>query len=214
MSSTPLRVRAATSPLDVAAAYSLIDAAARHMLVTFGLAHWLFPFKNEELVARLAASPTSVVLLAFADDCAAPVATLTLSAVALSPYYDTSSWAEPGAPAAYIANLAVAPSRAGCGVGTALLRVAADEARARFGARFLRLDAINEHPHLKAFYTRAGFVQRGTAVKFVIKNAFEGGADAADGPPGTAPYLASAAVCRPPDGPTFSVTCQAYECAV
>ncbi len=208
----PLAFAAAVSPADVAAAYALIDAAARDLLAEFGFIHWLFPGKSPALVARLAAAPDTAVFLA-RDALGAPLATFTLARAPLSTYYDAAAWAEPGAPAAYLGNLAVAPARTRAGLGARALAAAAREAAARFGARFLRCDAVAEHPRLARFYARGGFVARGTPPRLGIKNPFAGGAAEAAAAPGAPPYAAAAAR-PPPADATVYVTCQAFELAI
>jgi predicted N-acetyltransferase YhbS len=210
--SVSLGIREATTLEDTRAAHELLDAAARKMLHDYGLQHWLYPFKNVDLLARLASSTSSFVLLAF--DGATAVATLTVSRVPLSAHYgdDDAQWMERGAPAAYLGNLAVTPTAAGRGFGSALVRAACESARLRFCARFLRLDAITEHPFLGHFYARAGFVPRGRGVVFTHPNKFAGGATTVPGPPDLGVYLVNDLV--DVSSSTFSVTCQSWELAL
>jgi len=204
---------AADTPELVAAAYDLLDAAARALL-SRGFVHWLYSArgKSPALVARLAEAPTSAVLVAL-DAAGAPLGTATISALPLSVYYDEAAWEEPGAPAAYLANLAVDPARARGGLGRALVAAAAAEARARWGARWLRCDAVAEVPRLAEFYTRAGFAVRGASVALPLPNPFAGGRAEAPAAPGRAPYVANPSAPPPADDPAV-VTCVCWEAPI
>jgi hypothetical protein len=98
-------------------------------------------------------------------------------------------------------------------VGLAAVRCAADIARTRFGARFLRCDAIAEHPLLRRFYYKAGFEARGSPPILALKNPFAGGEKTAPGPPGRPCYTVNAAA-PPTAAPEAFFTCQAYELAL
>jgi GNAT superfamily N-acetyltransferase len=192
---------------DMSSAYSLLDIAARSLLNTYGLTHWLYPGKTPELVRRLATNATSRVYILLSES-QKPVGTFTISSVPLSAYYDPLSWQEPDANAAYLANLAVAEGSKG--VGSALVRAAASEAKRLFQSRWLRCDAVAEHPLLAGFYLKLGFERRGTPARLPLKNPFFNGKTAIEGPPGMERYTINAT--RPPTDSEFAIfTCQSWE---
>lgn len=60
----------------------------------------------------------------------------------------------------YLNRLAVAPDRWGGGLGSQLMSLVEDRARA-VGARAVRFDAFRDNPPLRAFYRRLGYRERG-----------------------------------------------------
>ena len=205
-----LELHRVTNATEALIAYELIDAAARSMLSRFGLTHWLYPFKNPELIKTLAFSSTAAVYIARDTVSGDDLATVTISSLPLSGWYNVNMWAAPTEPAAYIGNLAIDPTQARRGLGRAVLAASARVARASLGAFWIRCDAISAHPHLKGFYEGAGWLPRGEAFSVSIKNPVARGASGAPGPPGCPAYVVNAEV-PPPDDEIVPFACQAYE---
>jgi GNAT superfamily N-acetyltransferase len=199
-----------TTENEALSAYALIDGAARSMLSRFGLTHWLYPFKNPDLIKALAMSSTAAVYIARDKESGDDLATVTISSVPLSGWYELSMWQAPAEPAAYIGNLAIDPTRARRGIGRAVLAASARVARATLGASWIRCDAITAHPHLQGFYEGAGWRRRGVAFSVSIKNPLARGATGAPGPPGSPAYVVNAEA-PPPDDENVPFACQAYE---
>ena len=205
-----LELHRVTTENEALSAYALIDGAARSMLSRFGLTHWLYPFKNPDLIKALAMSSTAAVYIARDKESGDDLATVTISSVPLSGWYELSMWQAPAEPAAYIGNLAIDPTRARRGIGRAVLAASARVARATLGASWIRCDAITAHPHLQGFYEGAGWRQRGVAFSVSIKNPLARGATGAPGPPGSPAYVVNAEA-PPPDDENVPFACQAYE---
>lgn len=137
-----IAIRAA-GPGDVA----LLDAALRALSADLGDTHRATP---EGLrAAGFGAQPAFRALLALAGDSA-------LGAAVFSPLYSTTR----GFPGAYVSDLWVAASARGAGLGPKLLAAVRDEARALWGAGFIRLAVYEENPRAIAFYERMGFAAR------------------------------------------------------
>jgi ribosomal protein S18 acetylase RimI-like enzyme len=83
---------------------------------------------------------------------AVPVATMTLGEAAPAPWLPAD---DPGS-ALYLGRFAVDRRFAGLGVGSWLIREAAEEAGRR-GKRFVRLDAWTTNSRLHDYYRRQGF---------------------------------------------------------
>jgi ribosomal protein S18 acetylase RimI-like enzyme len=77
---------------------------------------------------------------------------------------DEALWGADQGDALYVHGLAISRAVAGQGVGLALLRWAEREVIAH-GRRCLRLDCMAGNPGLRAYYQRAGFVERGIIVE-------------------------------------------------
>jgi len=84
----------------------------------------------------------------------APVAALRLL------WQDERIWGPQPPTAGYVHGLVVSQRHHGMGVGSALLRWAAGQARAR-GHSFLRLDCGEENHALRRYYSRQGFDEVG-----------------------------------------------------
>jgi protein-tyrosine phosphatase len=87
-----------------------------------------------------------------------PIATFTLT------WDDDDLWSDVPGAAAYLYAFAVMRAFAGQGVGSALLRWAADRVAAT-GTPLLRLDTDAGNPRLRTYYVRAGFTFRGEAYR-------------------------------------------------
>jgi len=75
---------------------------------------------------------------------------------------DPDVWGPDDGSALYLHRLCVARARAGAGLGARLLAWALGETAARGRAR-LRLDCVASNGFLRAYYTKAGFAERGEA---------------------------------------------------
>jgi hypothetical protein len=77
---------------------------------------------------------------------------------------DQALWGADQGDALYIHGLAISRTVVGQGIGLAQQRQPEREVIAH-GRRFLRLDCMAGNPGLRAYYQRAGFVERGTFVE-------------------------------------------------
>lgn len=104
--------------------------------------------------------PAFRALLAFRED--------TVVGVALfSPLYSTTQ----GRAGAYVSDLWVAQSARGSRLGPRLLAAVRDEAKARWGAGFIRLAVYADNPRAVAFYERMGFAARTGEVGMILEGA-------------------------------------------
>lgn len=76
-----------------------------------------------------------------------------IGAAAFSPIFSTMR----GAPGLFVSDLWADESARGTGLGRRLLAAAAAEARAQWGARWLKLAVHGDNPRARAFYNRLGF---------------------------------------------------------
>jgi ribosomal protein S18 acetylase RimI-like enzyme len=60
----------------------------------------------------------------------------------------------------YVSDLWVAHEARGCGLGERLLRHAADDSYARWGAKYLKLAVYDDSPGARQFYNRLGLTER------------------------------------------------------
>jgi ribosomal protein S18 acetylase RimI-like enzyme len=127
---------------DAEAVIAILDSYARNPL---GGGQALSPDVRERLVPALRAHPTSLVLLAFADDEPAGIAVC---------FFGLSTFR--ARPLLNIHDLAVLPQYGGRGVGRALLAAVEDRAR-REGCCKLTLEVRDDNTRARAIYQRFGF---------------------------------------------------------
>ena len=144
-------IRPATAS-DVA----LLDAALRALSADLGDGH-------RATVADLRAAgfgpvPAFRALLALDGDDA-------VGAAVFSPLYSTTR----ACPGAYVSDLWVAAPARGTGLGPRLLAAVRDEARALWGAGFLRLAVYADNPRAVAFYQRLGFAPRTGETSLILE---------------------------------------------
>lgn len=135
-------------PDDVA----LLDTALRALSADLGDIHRATC--EGLLAAGFGAQPAFRALLALAGD--SDGGESIVGAAVFSPLYSTTR----GVPGAYVSDLWVAASARGSGLGPKLLAAVRDEARALWGAGFLRLAVYEANPRAIAFYERIGFARR------------------------------------------------------
>ena len=110
------------------------------------------------LAAGFGANPAFRALLALRDGRPA-------GAAVFSPLYSTTR----GFPGAYVSDLWVAGAERGAGLGPRLLAAVRDEARALWGAGFIRLAVYADNPRAVAFYERLGFAARAGEVGMILE---------------------------------------------
>ncbi|MGH2784052.1 MAG: GNAT family N-acetyltransferase [Actinomycetota bacterium] len=141
-------IRIVTADLDrpdhADAVLALTDAYA---VDPMGGGEPLSPAVRDGLIGGLRAHPTTVILLAFAGDEPAGIATCFLG-------FSTFS----GRPLLNIHDFAVAPAFRGQGVGRVLMEAVEDKAR-ELGATKLTLEVGEKNTPARAVYERAGFSQ-------------------------------------------------------
>lgn len=125
----------------------LLDAALRALSGDLGDTHVATAADLRE--AGFGPRPAFRALLALQGGGAVGVAVF-------SPLYSTTR----GVPGAYVSDLWVAASARGAGLGQRLLAAVRDEARALWGAGFLRLAVHEDNARALAFYERIGFRTR------------------------------------------------------
>lgn len=134
------------------------DMAARH-----GLRHWSPPFSA---VTELVALATERNLWALEAEGLGTVGMVVTGNTCNVPYLislearQPGLWAQPSAPAIYVAKLAIRPELQGRGLGAGALAAVEAYARAA-GACALRLDALRAVPNLPPLYSAAGYTRRG-----------------------------------------------------
>ncbi len=122
----------------------LLDAALRALSADLGDTHRA---TAEDLrAAGFGTAPAFRALLALRGGSA-------VGAAVFSPLYSTTR----GVPGAYVSDLWVAASARGAGLGVRLLTAVRDEARALWGAGFLRLAVHEDNVRALAFYRGLGF---------------------------------------------------------
>ena len=143
--SDQLQIRAA-KPNDVALVSSILVEAAS-WLAARGTPMW----KADELAPERVAADVEAGLFVLGEVSGVAAGTLKFQ------QEDPEFWPDrPAGEAAYVHRLAVRRTFAGRGFSTALLRWAADEARA-LGRPLLRLDCEAARPKLRALYEGFGF---------------------------------------------------------
>ena len=90
-----------------------------------------------------------------------------VGAAVYSPIYSTTR-ARPGV---YVSDLWVAAAARGGGLGAKLLAAVRDDARARWGAGFVRLVVYADNPRALGFYTRLGFALRSDEAGMLLEGA-------------------------------------------
>jgi GNAT superfamily N-acetyltransferase len=136
-------------PEDADSVWRLLDAAAV-WLTARGIAQW----KPGALPRRLVEDGIARGEVFVVRDADALVATLQLAES------DPEIWGPDAGDALYLHRLCVERTRAGDGLGFALLDWATATARTR-GRRLLRLDCVASNDALRRYYARAGFAERG-----------------------------------------------------
>jgi predicted alpha/beta hydrolase family esterase/GNAT superfamily N-acetyltransferase len=149
-------VRQATGD-DVSACVAILHAAATTDAGPLGTVDWLHP----RLAGVVAADADAGELyVAMAED-GVIAATFAVCREA-DAYYAGIVWADPAAPARYLHRLATPPRRQGSGIGSYCVARGEDLAH-EAGARYLRLDTLQAHPRVVAFYLGRGYVECGVA---------------------------------------------------
>lgn len=110
-------------------------------------------------------APAFGALLALRDEAAAGAA--VAGAAVFSPLYSTTR----GAAGAYVSDLWVAADVRGSGLGPRLIAAVRDEARGRWGARFIRLAVYGDNVRALTFYERIGFAARAGEVAMILEGA-------------------------------------------
>jgi GNAT superfamily N-acetyltransferase len=152
-----LSIRAAdlADPTDAAAVVELVNAYA---LDPLGGGAPLAADVRARLVPGLRAHPTTLVLLAFADERPVGVAVCFLG-------FSTFQ----GRPLLNVHDLVVVPAARGQGVGRALLAAAEERARER-GCGKLTLEVLDDNHRARTLYTSFGFADYAGPTRFLIKN--------------------------------------------
>jgi GNAT superfamily N-acetyltransferase len=135
---------------------ALLHSASSRKAGPLGRVSWTHP----RVAANVAADAAAGRLYAVTDAGGALVATF---AVCDEPddYFAAITWAESDAPARYLHRFAVAPALHNNGLGSWLLG-RAEAIAATEGARYLRLDALENDHRVLRFYGRHGYTYRGT----------------------------------------------------
>ncbi len=133
--------------LDAALRALSADLGDRHRATAEGLR-----------AAGFGASPAFRAMLALDGE-------TTIGAAVFSPLYSTTR----GFPGAYVSDLWVAAPARGTGLGARLLAAVRDEARALWGAGFLRLAVYEDNPRAVAFYERLGFAPRAGETSMILE---------------------------------------------
>jgi ribosomal protein S18 acetylase RimI-like enzyme len=139
-----------------AADLALLDAALRALSADLGDHHRATPEGLRTAGFGPAPAFRAVIALAGAE---------AVGAALFSPLYSTTR----GFPGAYVSDLWVAQAARGAGLGPRLLATVRDEARALWGAGFLRLAVYGENPRAVAFYERLGFAPRAGEVGMILE---------------------------------------------
>jgi ribosomal protein S18 acetylase RimI-like enzyme len=142
---------------DVDGFIAILDSYASSLV---GGGRPLAPDARERVVPMLRQHPTSLVLLAFADDVPVGIAVC---------FFGLSTFR--ARPLLNIHDLAVLPEYRGQGVGTALLNAVEDRAR-RKGCCKLTLEVLDDNTPARAVYQRFGFedaVIGKSATRFLVK---------------------------------------------
>ena len=92
---------------------------------------------------------------------------VVVGAAVFSSIYSTTR----GTAGAYVSDFWIDTSRRGTGLARHLLAAVRDEARALWGAQFLRLIVYKDNPHAAGFYERIGFVPRQGETGMILEGA-------------------------------------------
>ena len=137
---------------------SRLNAALRHLSQDMGDTHRA----SDADIAEAGFGPVPVLQSVLAE-----VAGLVVGAAVYSPLYSTTR----GKAGAYVSDLWVADAARGKGLGTKLLARVRDEARADWGAGFLRLYVYHDNPRAVAFYARLGFLPQADDIQMTLEGA-------------------------------------------